>query len=158
MGFEAFEQLLSFGDGGGVTCVGCGHRCGYGSGRGRHLTCLEQPLEQRATDKLAHWPRQHEVEAVERAAEVMRKVPAGLPQVPLPELMQEMLEWIDDVVDELNIRKEVEYVHTILDKGTSADRQLKLYRECRDLRGVVDQLVAETKDGCGVGEPTPSDG
>jgi len=78
-------------------------------------------------------------------------------QVPLPELMQEMLEWIDDVVDELHIRKEVEYVHTILAKGTSADRQLKLYRECRDLRAVVDQLVAETKEGCGVGEPAPSE-
>ena len=51
---------------------------------------------------------------------------------------------IDDVVDELGIREEVEYVHTILDEGTSADRQLATYAETGDLKAVVDHLVAET--------------
>ena len=42
-----------------------------------------------------------------------------------------------DVVDELDIRQEVEYVHTILEEGTSADRQLAVYRETGDLESVA---------------------
>jgi carboxylate-amine ligase len=71
-------------------------------------------------------------------------------EVPLRALIEELLELIDDVVDELGIRDEVAYVHKILDEGTSADRQLKVFRETGDLRAVVDHLVAETKDGCGL--------
>ena len=65
-------------------------------------------------------------------------------QVPLRALVEEILEEIDDVVDELEIRKEVEYVNTILEQGTSADRQLAVYRRSRDLREVVDHVIAET--------------
>jgi carboxylate-amine ligase len=67
-------------------------------------------------------------------------------EAPLRPLIEELLSWIDDVVDELGIRSEVEYVHTILDGGTSADRQLATYREHGDLSAVVDQLVAETEE------------
>ena len=69
-------------------------------------------------------------------------------EIAVPELVHEMLEFIEDVVDELNIRDEVGYVHTILEEGNSADRQLAVYRERRDLRAVVDHLVAETRKGC----------
>ena len=55
--------------------------------------------------------------------------------------------WVDDVVDELGSRAEVEYVETILDQGTSADRQLAVYRRTEDLRTVVDLVVEETKEG-----------
>jgi carboxylate-amine ligase len=65
-------------------------------------------------------------------------------EVPLADLAHELLEFIDDVVDELGIRRETEYVHTILREGTSADRQLRVYRETGDLKAVVDQLVRET--------------
>jgi len=68
-------------------------------------------------------------------------------EVPLRSLVFEILELIDDVVDELEIRKEVEYVHTILDEGTSADRQLEVYHRSRDLRAVVDHVIAETRAG-----------
>ena len=69
-------------------------------------------------------------------------------EVPVRELVFEILELIDDVVDELGCRKEVEYVQKILDEGTSADRQLRVYHETRDLRAVVDHVVRETLDGC----------
>jgi carboxylate-amine ligase len=69
-------------------------------------------------------------------------------QVPLRALVAEMLELIDDVVDELGIRSEVEYVNTILEEGASADRQLAVYHESRDLRAVVDHLIDETLEGC----------
>ncbi|RMG94170.1 MAG: carboxylate-amine ligase [Chloroflexi bacterium] len=75
-------------------------------------------------------------------------------EVPFHFLMEELLELLDDVVDELGSRKEVEYVRTILKNGTSADRQIATYRkhggdENREeaLKAVVDQLVAETKIG-----------
>jgi carboxylate-amine ligase len=68
-------------------------------------------------------------------------------EVPLRVLVHEILEEIDDVVDELEIRKEVQYAHTILEEGTSADRQLAVYHKSRDLRAVVDHVIAETKAG-----------
>ena len=51
------------------------------------------------------------------------------------DLALELLEFIDDVVDELESREAVEYVHTVLREGTSADRQLAVYRETGDLQG-----------------------
>ena len=69
-------------------------------------------------------------------------------EVPLRTLLPELLELIDDVVDDLGMREEVDYVHTILERGTSADRQLAVYRETGDLKAVVDHLVAETIEGC----------
>lgn len=64
-------------------------------------------------------------------------------EIPYPRLMEELLEFIDDVVDELAIRGEVGYVRRILAEGTSADRQRRVYRESGDLRAVVDHLVGE---------------
>jgi carboxylate-amine ligase len=76
-------------------------------------------------------------------------------EVPLRFLISELLELVDDVVDELGSRQAVEYARTILDEGTSADRQLACYRarleagddEQTALNAVVDQLVAETQEG-----------
>ncbi len=67
--------------------------------------------------------------------------------VPVRFLIGELLEFIDDVVDELGVRQEIAYVQTILDNGTSADRQLATYRETGDMNAVVDQLIEETKEG-----------
>ncbi len=63
-------------------------------------------------------------------------------------LVQELIQWfIDDVLDELGSRREVEYAFHILEHGTSADRQLARFRETGDLKAVVDMLIAETKEG-----------
>jgi len=35
-------------------------------------------------------------------------------------------------------------VHTILERGTSADEQLRVYRETNDLTAVVDRLIELT--------------
>ena len=74
--------------------------------------------------------------------------------VPFSHLAAELLELLEDTVDELDSREEVNFVHTILREGTSADRQLRVYRdhggdENREeaLRAVVDYLVSETKRG-----------
>lgn len=68
-------------------------------------------------------------------------------EVPIRDLILELLEFIDDVVDELGSRKDIENVHNILARGTSADRQLKVYEETGDLKMVVDNLMAETVEG-----------
>ncbi|MEP6731532.1 MAG: carboxylate-amine ligase [bacterium] len=67
---------------------------------------------------------------------------------PARELITEMLEWfVDDVVDELGSRREVEYAFEIMRGGSSADRQLATYDRTGDLRAVVDRVVAETAEG-----------
>jgi len=66
-------------------------------------------------------------------------------EVPMRELSEELLEFIDDVVDDLGSRREIEYVRTILRDGTSAEKQLQIYRETGDLRAVVQSLVEETR-------------
>jgi glutamate---cysteine ligase / carboxylate-amine ligase len=63
------------------------------------------------------------------------------------------VEFVDDVVDDLGSRKEVEYVHTILREGTSADRQLAVHQATDgDMRAVVDHITDETM----IGVPLPA--
>ena len=67
---------------------------------------------------------------------------------PARELIAEMLQWfVDDVVDELGSRREVEYAFEIMRHGTSADRQLAVYDKTQDFKAVVDRVVAETAEG-----------
>jgi carboxylate-amine ligase len=68
-------------------------------------------------------------------------------EVPMLELIPELLELVDDVLDELGSRSAVQYIHTILNEGTSAERQLRVYQETGDLKAVVRHLVAETRAG-----------
>jgi carboxylate-amine ligase len=68
-------------------------------------------------------------------------------EVPMRELGEELLEFVDDVVDDLGSRQAIETVHHILRHGTGADRQLAVYERTRDLRSVVDFLADETMRG-----------
>lgn len=68
-------------------------------------------------------------------------------EVPFRELMEEYFRFIDPVLDELGSRSEIEYLRKILDEGTGADRQLKVFHETRDLKAVVDYIVQETEAG-----------
>ena len=67
--------------------------------------------------------------------------------VPYEKILDELLEFIDDVVDELDCRKEVEYAREIVKMGTGADRKIKVYNETGDLKKVVDYMIAETEFG-----------
>ena len=68
-------------------------------------------------------------------------------EVPMRDLALELLEFLDDVLDDLGSREAVGYLHTVLREGTSADRQLKVYRETGDLKAVVKYVVQETRAG-----------
>jgi carboxylate-amine ligase len=65
-------------------------------------------------------------------------------EVPTRDLIRELLDFVDDVLDPLGSRKEVEHIHAILERGTSADEQLQVFRETGDLKAVVDRLMERT--------------
>ena len=66
-------------------------------------------------------------------------------EVPESELIEEYLAFVDDVVDELDSREEVEYIREIMKMGSGADRQLQVFHETGDLKAVVDYIIEETK-------------
>lgn len=68
-------------------------------------------------------------------------------EVPFRQLMDEYFQLIDPVIDELGSRDEINYIHTILDHGAGADRQLRVFHETRDLKAVVDYIIQETEAG-----------
>jgi glutamate---cysteine ligase / carboxylate-amine ligase len=68
--------------------------------------------------------------------------------VPTRLLMHELLDLVDDVVDPLGSRQEIETIRTILKNGSSADRQLRKFEETGDMMAVVDMLAEETVEGC----------
>ena len=76
-------------------------------------------------------------------------------EVPVRFLANEILELVDPVLDDLGTRRDVEYLPVLLGNGTSADRQLAIWRhalkdgaEPREaLELVVDQLIGETGEG-----------
>lgn len=63
------------------------------------------------------------------------------------DLIRELLEFIDDVVDELGSRHAIQYVHKILHEGTGADRQLAVFAHTSSLERVVDYIVEQTVHG-----------
>src|SRR3989440_6858073 len=67
-------------------------------------------------------------------------------EVPVRDLIRELLDLVDDVVDDLGSRREVEHINTILERGTSADEQLRVYEETNDLKAVVDRLMELTME------------
>jgi glutamate---cysteine ligase / carboxylate-amine ligase len=68
-------------------------------------------------------------------------------EVPMRDLAIELLVFTDDVVDDLGSREALEPLHRILREGTSAERQLRVFKETGDLKAVVRHLVAETSEG-----------
>src|SRR5579872_4678858 len=62
-------------------------------------------------------------------------------EVPTRDLIDEYLHFVDDVVDELDSREEVEHIATILERGTGADRQLAMFKKTGDIRDVVRYMV-----------------
>ena len=68
-------------------------------------------------------------------------------EVPAVDLIRELLDFVDEVVDDLGSRKEIEHIHTIIERGTSADEQLKVYAENNnDFKPVVDMLIKNTME------------
>lgn len=58
-------------------------------------------------------------------------------------LIYELLDFVDDVVDDLGSRHAINYVHKILENGTGADRQLNAYDQNNSLIDVVDYIHSQ---------------
>ncbi len=72
--------------------------------------------------------------------------------VPARQLLPELIQFVDEVVDDLGSRKYVEYAYRIIEEGTSADRQLACYERTGSFKAVIDQLNRETLEGVPVEE------
>ncbi len=55
-------------------------------------------------------------------------------------LIYELLDFVDDVIPHLGSQHAIGHVHKMLDGGTGADRQLKVYEETNSLESVVDYI------------------
>lgn len=55
-------------------------------------------------------------------------------------LIYELLDFVDDVVDELGSRTFISYISKMIEQGTGADRQLAVYDKTKDLVAVTDYI------------------
>ncbi|HVO74097.1 MAG TPA: glutamate-cysteine ligase family protein, partial [Ignavibacteriaceae bacterium] len=62
-------------------------------------------------------------------------------------LIGELLDFVDDVVDQLDSRKEIEYVKQMCEMGSGADRQIAIWENTNDIKNVVDFIIEETHIG-----------
>ena len=64
------------------------------------------------------------------------------------DLIRELLVFVDDVVDDLGSREHINTINDILENGTGAARQLKVYEESgKDTKAVVDYIISQTELG-----------
>lgn len=62
-------------------------------------------------------------------------------------LIEELLDFVDDVVDNLGSRHRLSFIHQILEKGTGADRQLNVYEQDENMVSVVDYIRSQFLEG-----------
>ncbi|MDX9924844.1 MAG: carboxylate-amine ligase [Ignavibacteriaceae bacterium] len=62
-------------------------------------------------------------------------------------LIYELLEFVDEVIDELGSREEINYIHEMIKMKTGAKRQLDVFEKTGDLRKVVDYIIQQTNQG-----------
>ena len=63
--------------------------------------------------------------------------------------IRELLAFVDDVVDDLGSRREIDHIHAVLDgpAGTGADRQIAVFEETGDVGKVQRHLIEQTMQG-----------
>ncbi len=74
-------------------------------------------------------------------------------EVPCRELITELIDFVGDAAQRLGTVDEVAKINRILTEGTSADRQLEIYKKSQDMKAVVDWMIQETMSD--LGEPGP---
>jgi carboxylate-amine ligase len=74
-------------------------------------------------------------------------------EVPTPFLIEEILEFVDDVVDDLGSREEIGRIRWILQQGNGAARQLAVHHQTGEFTAVMDFVAAETEQGLGFADP-----
>ncbi len=69
--------------------------------------------------------------------------------LPMRDAISEMLDFVDDVLDDLGSRREINYLRMLLEdpRGTGADRQIATYRRTGSLDAVIRYLIEQTSAG-----------
>ncbi len=68
-------------------------------------------------------------------------------EVETKNLIYELLDFVDEVVDDLGIRKEMDFIREIVKRGTGADRQLEVWNRTQNLKDVMEYIISETYRG-----------
>ncbi|HVY45861.1 MAG TPA: carboxylate-amine ligase [Minicystis sp.] len=68
-------------------------------------------------------------------------------QVPLKELMVELLDFCGEAAEVFGVQTEFDRIRDICREGTSADRQLRVYAETKSFHAVVDDLMEQSMLG-----------
>ena len=69
-------------------------------------------------------------------------------ELPSRQLIRELLAMLGEEFEELDSWRHIEVIHRMLETGSSADRQLRVFDDTDgDMKAVVDHLIAETKIG-----------
>jgi len=68
-------------------------------------------------------------------------------EVPVRDLIGEILDFVADAAEELGSTQEIAYIRRIMEMGTGADRQLRVYQQTNDMKQVVDYMIQETEHG-----------
>ncbi len=68
-------------------------------------------------------------------------------EVDAKKLICELMDFVDDEIDQLDSRQEIQYVRKIIEDGTGADRQLAVWNQYHDLKKIVDYIIEETYIG-----------
>ncbi|MFO0588464.1 MAG: carboxylate-amine ligase [Polyangiaceae bacterium] len=63
------------------------------------------------------------------------------------ELINELLEFVSEAADIFGSQNELDRIRQILKDGTSADQQIKVFKETGDIKNVVDWLIYQTSLG-----------
>jgi glutamate---cysteine ligase / carboxylate-amine ligase len=63
--------------------------------------------------------------------------------------IDELLNFVDDVLDDLGSRNEINYLRALLSspRGTGADRQIALYQQTGSIDAVIRLLMQQTMQG-----------
>jgi carboxylate-amine ligase len=62
-------------------------------------------------------------------------------------LVEELLDFVTEAADIFQTQDDLDRVRTICQEGTSADRQLRIFKQTQSFKAVVDDLVDQTMLG-----------
>lgn len=58
-------------------------------------------------------------------------------------LIYELLDFVDDVLDELGSRSAINFIYKMIENGTGADRQLAVFNKRQDMKDIVDYVHSQ---------------
>ena len=67
--------------------------------------------------------------------------------IPTRDLILELLDFVSEAADIFGSQSELDRIRAVLREGTSADKQIQVFAETKDMKAVVDHLIHQTSLG-----------